>query len=108
MITDDQKQIVGVLVTILRHTSDIPVKGKVIEQLTGVDDRLVAEMNSFFYREGLPVGSGSNGYFQTRGPEERKAQYLREINRGKNVIQKAVQGRKAQATVGELTLFEVA
>lgn len=106
MITQDQKQIVRVLAVLLRHTSASPVKGKVVEELTGVDDRTVAEMTAFLYREGFPVGSCSSGYFQTIGEAERKAQYQREVGRGTKIIRKAVEGRKAQSTIGELTLWE--
>lgn len=106
MITTEQKQVVAVLTIILRHTSATPIKGKDLETLTGVDARIVADMCSYFYRIGLPVGSGSNGYFQTVGEAERKAQYLREIGRGVSTIRKAVAGRKAQADIGTLSLFE--
>ncbi len=106
MISVEQKRIVRVLGAILRHTSTNEIKGKVISELTGADPRVVAEYCSWFYTEGWPVGSSGNGYFQTVGEDERRAQYHREIGRGTSIIRKTVRGRKAQADLGQVTLFE--
>ena len=105
-ITDEQKRIVEVLVTILRHGKANAVTGETIATCTGVDPRDVAEMAAYFYSKGLPIGAGSRGYFKTVGEAEHRAQYRREVGRGTKIIRKVVQGRKAQATIGELTLWE--
>lgn len=105
-ITDEQKRIVDVLVIILRHGKVNAVTGETIARLAGVDSRVVAEMAAYFYSKGLPIGAGSEGYFKTVGEAEHRAQYQREVGRGTKIIRKAVQGRKAQATIRELTLFE--
>jgi hypothetical protein len=102
-MTHDLDTGLDVLRIILKHTSDTPIKGEQIEQLTQVPAREVAALVAKFTMRGFRICSGGRGYyhgtleeFQTHLAKERDRaiELLRKVNAGKRNV------------VNELSLFE--
>jgi len=92
-----------VLRIILRHTSAEPIKGELIERITGVDPRTVAALVAEFTRRGFMICSGAHGYFHGTHDEFR-AHLAKERDRAVEVLRKVNAGKKNE--VNDLTLFE--
>ncbi len=94
---------VDVFCLILKTKNTFPIKGETIQQITGIDKRIVAEMLREFEKRGFPICSGTNGYKYARTRIEFLRHLVKERQRARSILYKVSKASKAR--IEEPTLF---
>jgi len=96
-------EVAEVLALILKRSKLDPIKANKIEELTGISYRTVSLVVAAATRRGIPIASGTNGYYQAT-PEEVQGHLQKEKGRALDLLDKVKQAESRQ--IGQVSIFE--